>query len=261
MIRTASTRDLHPIRDLLSRSNDMPYDIAAVAEEKCFGAGLSGPPRVRVVDEDGALRGVAVTCGTYLRLLAVDRAHRRRGIGSRLLDDSGAAVIAAEPGNYFAPGVMEPEFFVKRGFREIGTTWNLHVDLRRSDPSPGLRPPSPRRAGRGQGEGMLGFVRGHFGAAWALEAERAAIAHFIDGVGFAVAEGNNRGLGTFGPMGVAASHRGRGHGRTLLLACLADLRNLGYERAIIPWADGIEFYRKSCGAEPAHRFVRLAKSL
>jgi GNAT superfamily N-acetyltransferase len=257
MIRTASTRDLHLIRDLLSRSNDMPYDIAAVAEEKCFGAGVSGPPRVRVVDEDGALRGVAVTCGTYLRILAVDRAHRRRGIGSRLLDDSGAAVIAAEPGNYFVPGVMKSEFFVKRGFREIGTTGNLHVDLRSSEFGVrGSRTPNPEFRAP-----MLQFIRSHFGTAWALEAERAAIAHYIEGIGFAVAEGNNRGLGTFGPMGIAASHRGRGHGRTLLLACLADLRNLGYERAIIPWADLIEFYRKSCGAELAHRFVRLAKSL
>jgi GNAT superfamily N-acetyltransferase len=253
MIRTASPHDLDPIRDLLSRSNDIPYDIAAVAEEKCFGAGVSGAPRVRVVEEDGAMRGVAVTCGPFLRVLAVDREHRRRGIGSTLLEDSGAASIAAEPGNYFVPGVLEPKFFVKRGFGEVGTTWNLHVPLREDLGS--------RIADLGSRSAMLPFVRHHFGAAWALEAERAAIAHFIDGVGFAVAEGNNRGLGTFGPMGVAASHRGRGYGRELLLACLADLRDLGYERAIIPWADGIDFYRKSCGAEPAHRFVRLAKSL
>ena len=106
---------------------------------------------------------------------------------------------------------------------------------------------------------MLAFIEEHFGVAWAFEAERAAIAHYIPGTAFAVAEANNRGLGTFGPAGVAESARGHGFGKRLLLACLAGLREAGYERAIIPWAAAIDFYRKSCGAEPAHRFSILER--
>ncbi|HSP16368.1 MAG TPA: GNAT family N-acetyltransferase [Thermoanaerobaculia bacterium] len=257
MIRTASTGDLDSIRTLLEGANDMPYDIAPVVEEKCFGEGLSGPPRVRVVEEDGAIRAVAVTCGKYLRILAVDRNHRRRGIGTALLEDSAAEVIAAEPGNYCVPGVIDPAFFAKRGYRQTGETWNLHVEIRDSGFGVReLRTPNPELR-----TAMLAFIAHNFNPAWAFEANRAVIAHYLPNIGFAVAEANNRGQGTFGPAGVVESARGRGYGRQLLMACLADLHRLGYTRAIIPWTDAIEFYRKSCGAEAAHRFVRLAKPL
>src|ERR1700687_2819618 len=105
MIRDASRPDLPQIRELLGRANDMPYDLARVAEEKCFGAGYEGEPQARIY---GNFEGIAVTCGKYLRILAVDRNRRRRGIGSELLRDAesrGAWVVAAEPGNYFTPGV------------------------------------------------------------------------------------------------------------------------------------------------------------
>jgi len=52
----------------------------------------------------------------------------------------------------------------------------------------------------------------------------------------------------FGPTGVAEPLRGSGLGRDLLRASLADLRELGYSRVVIPWTDAIDFYRKSCGA-------------
>jgi hypothetical protein len=47
----------------------------------------------------------------------------------------------------------------------------------------------------------------------------------------------------------------------LLNASLADLRRLGYERAVIPWTDAIDFYRKACGAEVGARFVTLARDI
>src|SRR6266576_3777431 len=37
----------------------------------------------------------------------------------------------------------------------------------------------------------------------------------------------------------------------------ADLHRLGYQSAVIPWTDAIEFYRKACGATVAERFVTL----
>src|SRR5438034_912056 len=77
--------------------------------------------------------------------------------------------------------------------------------------------------------------------------------------GFSTHEANNRGLGSFGPTGVRISARGRGLGRLLVAASLADLRRLGYHRAVIPWTAATEYYRKTCGARIAHQFVILRK--
>jgi ribosomal protein S18 acetylase RimI-like enzyme len=134
VIRNGTGTDLAAIGELLGRANDSPYDIRAVAEEKVFGAGFSGPPRVRVFEDGGAIRGVAVSCGKYLRILGVDRQYRRRGIGSELLRDSSATVIAAEAGNYFTPGVVESDsatiaLLRRLGYRESAATWNMHVEI------------------------------------------------------------------------------------------------------------------------------------
>jgi GNAT superfamily N-acetyltransferase len=111
-------------------------------------------------------------------------------------------------------------------------------------------------AGRGGApQPLLDFIRAHFGQIWAFEAARAVTSFYLEESGFAVVEANNRGLGTFGPTGVAESMRGRGLGKQLLLASLGELRRLGYARTVIPWTDSLDFYRRSCGATPAHRFV------
>jgi predicted N-acetyltransferase YhbS len=77
-------------------------------------------------------------------------------------------------------------------------------------------------------------------------------------VGFAAWDANNRGLGWFGPTGVVQSMRGRGLGRELLLATLSDMAER-YDQAVIPWTDALDFYAKSCGAKPAHRFVAFVR--
>ncbi len=248
-LRDASVAELPAVRELCKHANDAPYDLAAVAEEKCFGDGVWGKPRVRVYDDGERIRGIAVTSGRFLRVIAVDREHRGRGIGSALLKDANATVIGAEPGNYFTPGVLDPRFFVKRGYREMRKTWNLHCAIR--DSGFGIR--------GGDRERMLDFISQHFNRAWRFEAERARVACYVDGIGFAVAEANNRGLGTFGPTGVADVHRGRGYGHQLLRAALSELAKLGFVRAIIPWTDALNYYRKGCGAEPAHEFTILER--
>lgn len=266
-IRTATTGDLPALTELCRRANDTPYDLARVVEEKCFGEGLAGPPRTRIY---GECDGLAVTCGKYLRLLAVDPEHRGRGIGARLLRDAiaaGARIAGAEPGNYFTPGVPESlaPFLERHGYRETAFTHNMEVSLAELDATEVH--PDVRRARAEDRERLLAFVEQHFGAAWRFECEP-AFAHSLprlflfdnDGSmgGFAAIDGNNRGLGFFGPTGVAAPLRGRGIGRHLLLAALADLRRLGHERAVIPWTDALEFYRKSCGAVVTERFVTMS---
>ena len=72
MLCTTVTRnDLPRLRELFAQANDTPYDLVRVAEEKCFGRGVSGEPVVTVF---GDFLGCAVTCGRYLRILAVHRA-------------------------------------------------------------------------------------------------------------------------------------------------------------------------------------------
>jgi GNAT superfamily N-acetyltransferase len=282
VIRIATPADLPRIVELFGKSNDAPYDLAKVAEEKCFGAGVSGEPNVSVF---GDFAGVAVTCGKSLRILAVDRNQRWRGIGSALLRDAvsrGARVVAAEAGNYFTPGVVTTDtpaidFFTKRGFRETANTYNLvaelgvgsgewGVEVEKQIPHPTPHSPFPMRVTPQTRDRVLSFIEKEFGRIWRFEASNAGGNLFyveVDGniAGFAAHDANNRGLGFFGPTGVARAHRGRGLGATLLRTSLADLRRLGYERAIIPWTDALDFYRKACGATVAARFVTLARDV
>lgn len=270
MVRHATPADLPRIRELLARSNEAPYDLPRVAEEKCFGAGVAGDPVVSIA---GDFAGLSVTCGPSLRLLAVDRAQRRKGMGSELLRDAesrGARKIAAEPGNYFTPGVVASDtatlaFFRNRRYSETARTQNLEADL---SVGQAIRP-----AGAGviacatpsERERVLHFIEREFGPKWRFEASHAKTIFYVehDGqiAGFATHEANNRGLGFFGPTGVIKRMRGRGLGRQLVLASLADLRSIGYKRAVIPWTDTIEFYEKICGARVAHRFIVLAKTV
>jgi len=252
LLRDATPADLPLIREIFARGNDVPYDLTRVAEEKCFGDGVEGAPRVRIAEE----HGVAVTCGKFLRVIAVDREHRGRGIGSALLEDSGARVIGAEAGNYFVAGVPAGSVMVnwltKRGYREKSRTSDLIVEqLERFSISADVV--------RWTGEApILHWIEQQFGPIWRFEVARAS-AFVIKGVGFAAHEGNNRGLGTFGPTGIAREYRGRGLGTLLLHASLADLHRIGYTRAIIPWTGAIDFYRKACGARVALDLVTMVR--
>ena len=268
MIRDASPHDLNALGALFARANDAPYDLAAVAEEKCFGHGIAGAPAVRAFEREGRIIGAAVRCGRFVRILIVDRDARGQGIGTALLADAearGASVVAAEAGNYFTPGVLDGAFFSHRGYVETRSTWNLHVELASLSL---VESPLVRRVRHDESDRVLDFIEREFGKIWRFEAAKAfqsaVVQAFIaetEGAvtGFAVHDVNNRGLGFFGPAGVAETMRGRGLGCALVQASLADLRRLGYSRAVIPWTDAIDFYRKCCGAEPAHRFVTMSR--
>lgn len=267
MIRNATIDDLPALRAFFARANDAPYDLQTVVEEKCFGHGFSGPPLTRVY---GDFEGAVVTCGKFVRVLAVDRDERGRGIGTALLHDAearGASVIGTEAGNYFTPGVFESAaaFFEQRGYTRTAETWNLKTSVGRAS----ARPSEAHRPAHQDRDRVLSFITREFGKIWAFEAGKAferddpTIFITTDGddiTGFAAHDVNNRGLGFFGPTGVMKTMRGRGLGCKLLLASLADLSRLGYGEAVIPWTDALDFYRKCCGAVPAHRFVAFGKA-
>jgi GNAT superfamily N-acetyltransferase len=178
-------------------------------------------------------------------------------------------VRGAEAGNYFTPGVPEglAGFFEKRGYGRTAETHNLRANVGRASARLDGLKPVLRRPVHGEGEQVLGFIEREFGRIWRFEAAKA----FDDEwprlfvteeggelTGFAAHDVNNRGLGFFGPTGVRKDMRGRGLGCALLLASLGDLHRLGYAQAVIPWTDALDFYRKCCGARPAHRFITFA---
>ncbi|HUO85646.1 MAG TPA: GNAT family N-acetyltransferase [Thermoanaerobaculia bacterium] len=278
--------DLSRFGDLLARANDAPYDLSIVAEEKCLGDGLAGKPRFRIAVTDQTAVGFSVTCGRFLRLLAVDRGQRRRGIGTLLLRDaeqnagpySDSLTVGAEPGNYFIPGVpLEDQatlgFFARHGYRAVGDlAINMSVALEDLTVSETPLPPGvvvdfPLPS---EQEHVLRFIGTEFGPGWELEVSRAiqnspprvVIASNHDGIaGFAAWDGNNRGLGWFGPAGVTTSARGSGLGGRMLRRALAELHHLGYKEAVVPWVSSVDYYRRACGAGISGSFVRLRRSL
>lgn len=120
----------------------------------------------------------------------------------------------------------------------------------------------------------MAWIDDEFGGYWSSEARagRNVVAR-RDGapIGFATfdAQGlrfrwlrgsaRERGVGLFGPFGVAARERGGGLGAALLRRALGALRLRGYERALIGAVGNpelIQFYAGAAGARVAERFVR-----
>ncbi|HSE21205.1 MAG TPA: GNAT family N-acetyltransferase [Pyrinomonadaceae bacterium] len=99
------------------------------------------------------------------------------------------------------------------------------------------------------------FIQQNFSTGWADEVSVgfankpvSVLLATVDGqlVGFAAYECTRRAF--FGPMGVLDQVKGRGIGRSLLLACMEGLKELGYVYGIIGAAGPVEFYQKTVGA-------------
>jgi ribosomal protein S18 acetylase RimI-like enzyme len=243
----------------------------------------------------GRLHGVAVVSGRWLRLLAVDPPARGRGAGTALLEraavDAAAGGVrtlrtADQPGNYLTPGVDARDeetlaWLERRGFARVGApeSWwvaiagNGLVSQSRADSleaglsAGGYR---MRRATPDDRDALLAWIGAQFSPAWAFEAGRAleldppgvhlALAPAGAGIAaFAAHDGNNRGLGEFGPAGTHPAHRGRGLGTALLVRALRDLAARGHAGAVIPWIGPGEHYRRAVGATPHRRFVVLER--
>ncbi|WP_226530234.1 GNAT family N-acetyltransferase [Metabacillus niabensis] len=68
-------------------------------------------------------------------------------------------------------------------------------------------------------------------------------------IGFACFDVVRRKKGLFGPMGTSFSNRIQGIGYTLLHYCLVEMKEIGYEYAVIGEAGPLEFYEKACNAD------------
>lgn len=99
------------------------------------------------------------------------------------------------------------------------------------------------------------WVAKHFSAVWASEALAALgnrpaslfVAEQADApIGFACYDATARGM--FGPIGVLPEARSHGIGEALLLACLHDMRSVGYAYAVAGWVGPMDFFRRVAGA-------------
>lgn len=84
----------------------------------------------------------------------------------------------------------------------------------------------------------------------------------LDGDGnycaFAAHDGNNRGLGWFGPTGTWPAHRGKGLGEALLLACLVDVAE-HHDHCEVAWIGPRPFYEKAAGIAMDRRFIGMKR--
>jgi GNAT superfamily N-acetyltransferase len=271
------------------------FDRAAdVADEKLFGAGPEGEPRAFGAWLGDALVGVACVCGRWLRVLTVMPHARRQGIGGALLAaceaiarQEGSPRLRAvdQPGNYLAPGVDERNletiaWLERRGFVRAGEPReNVLIDVR-NNPRVSVerahelaercrtRGYDIRRA-RPDERALLDAVAHGFGGAWPFELARSLELGTVgvhvatrDGAycAFAAHDGNNRGLGWFGPTGTWPLHRGNGLGEAVLVACLVDV-SLAHARCEVAWIGPRPFYEKVAGIAETRRFAALVKPL
>jgi len=223
----------------------------------------------------------------YIKLLAVEKGLRRRGLGRAIYNllerrlKAGVCrlirIYNSSP-NYLLPGIS-PEltpavFFLKHlGFVKYAETCNMKVDLTdeffpveseiKKLESKGI---SIRKAQPSDLTELTLFLEEDF-PAWISEAEE-----MFSGVestvfivkkekriiGFAGYDANNKGMGWFGPMGVEERYRGSGIGSVLLKICLNDMRKK-YNRAIIPWVSSPEFYIRAVDARIERTFWQFEK--
>lgn len=271
------------------------FDRAAeVADEKLFGAGPRGLPHALGAWDGDALIGVAAVAGNRIRVLAVAPAARGRGAGGALLAaceavarDAGQTTLRTldQPGNYLAPGIDERNaaaiaWLERRGWRRLPEPrHNVVIDVRDNPRVSAARAGElaaaaaehgyeVRRARRDE-RALLDAVAAEFGGALPFELERAlgvepAGVHVAvrDGAycAFAAHDGNNRGLGWFGPTGTWPAHRGRGLGAALLLACLVDVA-AHHAQCEVAWIGPRAFYDRVAGIAADRRFVVLTRAL
>jgi mycothiol synthase len=215
---------------------------------------------------------------SFVKLLAVDPAHRRAGVGSALLAElerrlaargARALRVFADAPHYLRPGVDFRDtpfisFLERRGFEQRRAVCNMTADL--ATASLDTDADEARLASEGFEVRRLGaddadadaferYLTERWSASWRVEGMRSlrrepVSTHLAlrDGriVGFATHSVS--GPGQFGPMGTDQELRGRGVGAVLLRRCLADQRAAGLAECDIQWVGPKGFYADHVGA-------------
>ncbi|MCF8307302.1 MAG: GNAT family N-acetyltransferase [Ignavibacteriales bacterium] len=296
ILRTLTPADEKYLTPLFNRSMYLDHFTPELVRENVYDD-ENFDPGLTFVSEDeygingfvmGVIRKREEADHGYIKLICVDPAIQRKGIGTMLLKAVEAELKAAKVQfiriyesypNYYMPGV-DPFyteavcFFERSGYRKFGDTSNLSADLLAWDfdtsaeaiklESEGF---SISRAAIDEKDMMLDWTLKNF-RGWIGEVTNSfkndpVSLHICkkDGriIAFSAYEANNKGTGWFGPMGTGMETRGKGIGGILLKRCLADLKQLGFDKAIIPWVGPIPFYMHYCGSKVSRVFWRYEK--
>lgn len=206
---------------------------------------------------------------TIIDALAVHPDHRRRGIATALTEHLGTGRIRFGGGPaHFVPGLPSQwngarEFFLSRGFVPDWHAEDLHLAL-------GERPNDFRSCQTQDHNAVLDMVAGEFSRRWTDDTR----ARFENGdtqdvilikegempVAFCQAWHYKSHLlgpsvfwlrsrcakfGGIGPVGVKASHRGRGLGYRVVEEALNYLADQGVEEVVVDWTSIGPFYEKN----------------
>lgn len=226
-----------------------------------------------------------------LKLFAVDKQHRRSGLGSMMLEEietlfrsAGAErvrILNCSP-CYFTPG-LDPRyteafcFLQSHGYTAERYVHNMEVDLTANEfetahlesklAKQGFK---IRRLEDEDEQTFYEWMLGTWSQNWTTEAcnslKNAPVTTFIA----LDSRDNIRGFATydvtlfrggFGPTGVEESLRGLGIGKVLFLRCLRDMKIRGYPRCEIAWVGPISFYAHTAGARICATFMQGSKTL
>lgn len=226
----------------------------------------------------------------FVKLMAVAKNYRRRGVGTRLLQKS--LDLARENRcnkirfydstlNYLMPGI-DPGytaavcFAEKHGFIKWDLAINMEVSLDYSDWECGkeikklkTKGVEIRRAEITDLDSLLKLLDEKW-PLWKNELSVAMVNNPVSAflafkdqkvMAFAAYHGNNRGTGWFGPMGTHPELRGMGIGGVLLKLCMKDLNSMGFQKSIIPWVDPVKFYSDYAAARISRVFYRYEKEI
>lgn len=252
--------------------------LAAYDNQDLVGFGL-GVIRSRE-DEDMA----------YIKFLAVHPDHKRKGIAKNIYSQIEQGII--EKGvkkirlveswpNYYMPGI-DPfyteavAFFERFGYIKVGDAANLICDLESqnfdtTDDEEKAKTIGVeiRRSEQTDTDTFMKWTAKNF-KEWRFEISNALkndpiSVHLAilnnEIIAFSAYEGNNRGLGWFGPVGTTEAARGKGVGGILLKRCLQDMKDAGHKEAIIPWVAHIPFYMHYINSKVNRIFWRYEKIL
>ena len=226
-----------------------------------------------------------------LKLFAVDKQHRRSGLGSMMLEEietlfrsAGAErvrILNCSP-CYFTPG-LDPRyteafcFLQSHGYTAERYVHNMEVDLTGNEfeaahlesklAKQGFE---IRRLEHEDEQTFYEWMLGTWSQNWTTEAcnslKNAPVTTFIA----LDSRDNIRGFATydvtlfrggFGPTGVEESLRGLGIGKVLFLRCLRDMKTRGYPRCEIAWVGPISFYAHTADARICATFMQGSKML
>jgi GNAT superfamily N-acetyltransferase len=233
----------------------------------------------------------------YVTLIGVRPSEQRQGIGTQLLQAAEAylrshnrklVMVSSYAPGYFIPGVdvnaypAGLSFFAKHGYKEIIRPVAMQTSLW------DLQQPQwiGERACKLAGDGvtispftpqltlpLLDFAKQEFPGDW-VRVVREAIGRIVSQgdspsrLIAAIDNGNVVGFShyeneRFGPIGVAASQRGRGLGQVLLYQTLGAQRDAGFRAAWFLWSDDKTAARlyNGAGFREVRRFALLRKEL